>query len=272
VAGVATALAGMVESVENLGLTAVQVAERLDYYGSVNAATGAGQHYILQNVYTGIVYETDAAGIVTPAILQELVAGSVYTVATNYIAVQSYCTNNTVWLPTQECCVDWAISEPAAPARPENPTAEQLAQWERDRAAHEQRIADRVAAALAADRAERERREAAARELQEAHRKAEELLATHLAPEQREQYRREKKFEVILKARFGLGSSRRYRVEHGWSGNVYLLDKDGRAIERFCIHHRESVPVPDLMLAQKLMLETDEEQFLKTANRTRLAA
>lgn len=32
------------------------------------------------------------------------------------------------------------------------------------------------------------------------------------------------------------------------------------------------MPVPDVMLAQKLLLETDEKTFLRIANRTQLVA
>ena len=43
-------------------------------------------------------------------------------------------------------------------------------------------------------------------------------------------------------------------------------DDAGVEIRSFCIHPTERVPDADSMLAQKLMLETDHDRFLKTAN------
>ena len=47
------------------------------------------------------------------------------------------------------------------------------------------------------------------------------------------------------------------------------LDEGGRPAEVYCIHPSEWVPHEDNMLAQKLMLEYDEESFLRIANRSR---
>lgn len=56
-----------------------------------------------------------------------------------------------------------------------------------------------------------------------------------------------------------------YRIREGHSGNVEALDSSGRVISRFCAHPLGRVPVSDVMLAQKLWIETDENMFLKKA-------
>lgn len=61
------------------------------------------------------------------------------------------------------------------------------------------------------------------------------------------------------------GSSRTYRIRRGVAGNVSLLGPDGRAVKSFCAHP-DGVPSPDVMLSQKLMLETNEDMFLRIAN------
>jgi hypothetical protein len=55
-----------------------------------------------------------------------------------------------------------------------------------------------------------------------------------------------------------------YRIREGHAGNVDALDGD-RLISRFCAHPLGRVPVYDVMLAQKLWIETDEEMFLREA-------
>ena len=95
--------------------------------------------------------------------------------------------------------------------------------------------------------------------------RAEKLLLAHLSEPQRIQYTKERKFRLLTK------SGTEYEVQKGWAGNVVLIKK-GKAVERFCIHPKESVPEQDNMLAQKLLLEANEEEFLRIANKTRLRA
>ncbi len=97
--------------------------------------------------------------------------------------------------------------------------------------------------------------------------KADNLLKAMLNKEQRTQYEREQTFEVRSQ-----GSRRRYQLTHGWAGNVFLLDERGRRIEKLCIHPVIEMPVADNLIAQKLLLEADEETFRRTANITRLVA
>lgn len=57
-----------------------------------------------------------------------------------------------------------------------------------------------------------------------------------------------------------------YRIVLKGHHNVFLI-RDGRAVEEFCVVSRDSLPLHDLMLAQKLMLETDLQGFMRIANR-----
>jgi hypothetical protein len=97
-------------------------------------------------------------------------------------------------------------------------------------------------------------REALVRQRQ-ARMRAEALLWSWLSPAQRSQYRARRWFEVTT------ASGRRYRILRG---GVVRLDPRGSG---FCIEATSPVPVADEMLANKLLLETDERRFLATAHR-----
>ncbi len=109
-------------------------------------------------------------------------------------------------------------------------------------------------------------REAAARRVEaevlrdQADKRAEQLLLAHLSPEQQRDWRRAQYFELITKGG-------RYRLYKGWAGNVALIGENGAEISRYCIHPREVIPEADNLLAQKLMLELEEAEFLRIANR-----
>ena len=119
----------------------------------------------------------------------------------------------------------------------------------------------------------RERNAAAALERQhatiqahsdEAKKRALDLLLEHLTPAQRETFHKNSWF--IVEGR----SMRRYRVNARGSlaGNVDVLDSNMKTIHRLCAHcDIHSIPLGDQLLAQKLMLEFDEETFLRIANR-----
>jgi hypothetical protein len=85
--------------------------------------------------------------------------------------------------------------------------------------------------------------------------RAEALLWAWLSPAQRRQYRRRGWFEVTT------ASARRYRILRG---GVVRLDPRGSG---YCIEATSPVPVADEMLANKLLLETNERRFLATAHR-----
>jgi hypothetical protein len=112
-------------------------------------------------------------------------------------------------------------------------------------------------------REEIRRREAEDKRLAEerdANRKAIELLKSCLTPEQKEEYERMKCFHLIV-------GDKKYRIKQGSHGNVELIDKDGRVKRTFCVQPR-GVPEGDAMLAQKLLLATDEKRFYELANVT----
>lgn len=107
----------------------------------------------------------------------------------------------------------------------------------------------------------------AAREVLEVKRKvagkrAEELMLMMIEETQKKQYLEFGFFDVEIR-------EKTYRIKTGTSGNVKLLDeKRVKEIASYCIHPQEYIPDHDTMLAQLLMLKTDEERFLKTANKT----
>ncbi len=86
------------------------------------------------------------------------------------------------------------------------------------------------------------------------------LLKSCLTPQQLEEYEKKKHFHLHV-------GDRVYRIEQGSHGNVKLIDKDGKIKRSFCIQPR-GVPEGDAMLAQKLLLQTDEKAFYESANVT----
>jgi hypothetical protein len=93
--------------------------------------------------------------------------------------------------------------------------------------------------------------------------RAEELLLACLSSGQAEAYRQYGHFETTVDDRI-------YRINTGRSGNVELMEA-GKPKYRYCAHPDLWTPDQDVMLSQLLMLKTDEQRFLKTANRTELA-
>lgn len=94
-----------------------------------------------------------------------------------------------------------------------------------------------------------------------AERKAQKLLLSCLDETQRGDLDRANGFRVVSQ------TGELYWVAKGYAGNVYLLDQEGNRVRTFCIHsYGYELPDEDHMLAQKLLLETDEESFLQIAN------
>ena len=87
------------------------------------------------------------------------------------------------------------------------------------------------------------------------------LLREWLSQEQLTQYDAHKYFEVI-----GCHTGKRYRICHGTAANVFELDDAGLPREGWCFVPNENVVAGDVMLAQKIGLETDERGALATAN------
>lgn len=95
--------------------------------------------------------------------------------------------------------------------------------------------------------------------------KAKELLLSVLDPDQEEEYRRDGFFHVHTK-----NGLRAYRLAPG-SSPRRTKSEDGHGYQ-YCIHPAESFPAGDTCAAQKLLLETDEDAFLRIANARRTVA
>lgn len=143
-------------------------------------------------------------------------------------------TDTTSITPTTSTWVDW--NPQYAEFRVQEPTREELNQIEI------RKIGAQIRRGKAIDRAR-------------------ELLIESLTPEQREEYDKNKSFIV-----FGQKTGKRYLIKDGRAGNVHELDKDDRPRHKYCAHPLMMLPNPDTMLAQKLMLECHEQDFLDKAN------
>jgi hypothetical protein len=91
-----------------------------------------------------------------------------------------------------------------------------------------------------------------------AHERSLRLLVQCLTPEQRAEFERLDAFTVRGR------SGRRYRITYGSIANIEVLGTSGMGGRRLCAGPT-GVPVPAVMLAQKLMLETQESEFLRIA-------
>ena len=89
-----------------------------------------------------------------------------------------------------------------------------------------------------------------------------ELLKEWLSPEQFAQYDAKCYFEVTA-----CHSGKRYRINHGTSMNIHELDGAGRPRVGWCFAPKGYLVAGDVMLAQKIALETDERSALAVANR-----
>ena len=96
---------------------------------------------------------------------------------------------------------------------------------------------------------------------QEAEVNALKLLRDTLTPRQLEAF--EKDHCIPIDSEKG----NRYLIRKGRAQNIEVIDKGGNITHRLCAHPVESVPDYDTMLAQKLFLEHNEEEFLRVAHR-----
>jgi hypothetical protein len=94
----------------------------------------------------------------------------------------------------------------------------------------------------------------------EPERRSQRLLRDWLSDEQRSQYERYRYFDVV-----GCHSGKRYRIRHGTASNITELDATGQPLFGWCFLPRDNLPSGDVMLAQKIALETDELGVLKIA-------
>lgn len=88
--------------------------------------------------------------------------------------------------------------------------------------------------------------------------RAEELMFMFIGEERKKKYIEAGHFEILVNGRV-------YRIQKGRSMNVVLLE-NGQPKMKYCAHPGDYVPDPDTMLAQYLMLTSDEKRFLSIAN------
>jgi hypothetical protein len=81
-----------------------------------------------------------------------------------------------------------------------------------------------------------------------------------LSHEQRAQFDAFECFDVT-----GSKSGKRYRIQHGVSANVHELDDAGHPILGWCFVPAGNLVPGDVMLAQKIALETNESGALSVA-------
>jgi hypothetical protein len=86
------------------------------------------------------------------------------------------------------------------------------------------------------------------------------LLREWLSPEQLAQYDTHRYFDVI-----GCHSGKRYRIRHGTATNIHELDDAGDPTTGWCFVPRDYLVAGDVMLAQKIALETNERSALAVA-------
>ncbi|WP_245350515.1 hypothetical protein [Bradyrhizobium sp. UFLA03-84] len=86
------------------------------------------------------------------------------------------------------------------------------------------------------------------------------LLSAWLSPEQRLQFEKYRRFDVV-----GSDSGKRYRICYGTSTNVYEMDGRDRVVLGWCFRPVGALVPGDVMLAQKIALETNERVTLMVA-------
>ena len=89
------------------------------------------------------------------------------------------------------------------------------------------------------------------------------LLKQWLSPEQRACYERFRYFDVI-----GSDTGTRYRIRHGTQTNIEELSHTGQRVCKWCFVPEGNLVAGDVMLAQKIALETNERGALSVAHRS----
>jgi hypothetical protein len=87
------------------------------------------------------------------------------------------------------------------------------------------------------------------------------LLRSWLTPEQAKQWAAREEFEVI-----GCHTGNRYRISCGTRMNVHQFDHTGKSIRQWCFSPEGGLATGDVLLAQKIALETMERRALDLAN------
>jgi hypothetical protein len=88
------------------------------------------------------------------------------------------------------------------------------------------------------------------------------LLREGLSPMQRAQFDASISFDVV-----GCHSGRRYRIFYGRVTNVHQIDEAGQPVTGWCFVPSGGLVAGDIMLVQKIALETDEQATLAVAHR-----
>ena len=95
-----------------------------------------------------------------------------------------------------------------------------------------------------------------------ANQRAMRLLKENLTPRQLDQYTKQGCFDVI-----GGQTGNRYRISRVASMNVRQLDRDGQCLRRLCFLPQGDLVEGDVLLAQKVALESFEMDALAVANK-----
>jgi hypothetical protein len=89
------------------------------------------------------------------------------------------------------------------------------------------------------------------------------LLRSWLTPEQEKQWHARGDFEVI-----GCHTGRRYRITYRAVMNIHQLDPDGHPVQQWCFAPEGRVAVGNVLLAQKIALETMEKALALANSQT----
>jgi hypothetical protein len=90
----------------------------------------------------------------------------------------------------------------------------------------------------------------------EADERAKQLLLDHLSEEQKKTFEKDGWFECV-----GNKTKKVYRI-HNYRNINTLQGKT-----KYCLVQKSTVPLPDQLLTEKMLIENDEDKFLKVANR-----
>ena len=93
------------------------------------------------------------------------------------------------------------------------------------------------------------------------------LLREWLSPAQRVQFDASKYFEVV-----GCDGGWRYRIHYGRVTNVHQIDEAGQPVVGWCFVPSGGLVAGDIMLVQKIALETAELATLAVANQFKVQA
>ena len=88
------------------------------------------------------------------------------------------------------------------------------------------------------------------------------LLCEWLSSEQRSQFEQHQYFDVV-----GCDTGKRYRIHYGTAANVHEINETGVPGMGWCFLPSGYLVPGDVMLAQKIALETNEAAALAVANR-----